>query len=144
MKCLAITAAALLLLGAPAAFAQSDNSGTSAGSGTNAADGAGNNGGSTSTAGTGGGANDSSQCSDETATSSYGSFSEKCRGQIDAWAASQTGKSVSFEGDVAVGTVVPDSVEIIEVPAYHNYGYVMLNDHRVLVDRTTHKVVRVY
>ena len=35
-------------------------------------------------------------------------------------------------------------VEIIEVPAYHNYGYVMLNDHRVLVDRTTHKVVRVY
>ena len=45
---------------------------------------------------------------------------------------------------MAVGTVIPDSVEIIEVPAYHNYGNVMLNDHRVLVDRTTHKVVRVY
>lgn len=160
MRYLAITAAALMLLAVPAtSFAQSDTSGgtgTSAGSG--AGTGTGGNGdagtGVNAGAGTGGngdittGTNNQvggeSQCSDETATSSYDSFSEKCRHQIDAWAASQSGKGAKFEGDIAVGTVIPDTVEIVEVPAYHNYGYVMLNDRRVLVDRTTHKVIRVY
>ena len=45
---------------------------------------------------------------------------------------------------MAVGTVLPDSVEIVEVPAYHDYGYVMLNDRRVLVDRGTRTIVHVY
>jgi hypothetical protein len=102
------------------------------------------NGGNANTNDNTGSAKDTSQCSDETSSSSYGSFSSKCRDQIDAWAASQTGKSVTFSGDLAEGTVIPDSVEVMEVPAYRNYGYVMLNDKRVLVDRTTHKVVRVY
>lgn len=117
MKYLAMTSAALFLLAAPGmALAQSSDA--SAGG--------------------------DSQCNDETATSSYDSFSEKCRHQIDAWAASQSGASTKFEGDVAVGVMVPESVEIVDVPVYKNYGYVMLNDHRVLVDRTTRKVVRVY
>lgn len=129
MKYMTLTAAALFLLAVPApSFAQSDT--TSAGSGQGA----------TSDNSAGG----DSQCNDETATSSYDSFSEKCRLQIDAWAMNQKGSSAKFEGDVAVGTMVPETVEIIDVPVYHNYGYVMLNDHRVLVDRTSRKVVRVY
>ena len=136
MKYLAMTAAAVFLLGAPAVgFAQSNSSG-SAGAG------ASQSGNDDQTGSTG--SADKSQCSDETATSSYGSFSEKCRHQIDAWATSQAGASTKFDGDVAVGATVPDSVAIIDVPVYHNYGYVMLNDHRVLVDRKTHKVIRVY
>ena len=129
MKYLAMTAAALFLVASPiSAFAQSSNNNN-------------NNG---STAGDANGNGGDNQCSDETATSSYGSFSEKCRTQIDAWAMSQSGKSSKVDGDVAVGTMVPDSVEIMDVPVYKNYGYVMLNDHRVLVDRTTHKVIKVY
>ncbi len=129
MKYLAMTAAALFLVAAPiSAFAQSsDNNSAGSNAGANANGNGGDN-----------------QCSDETATSSYGSFSEKCRTQIDAWAMSQSGKSSKVEGDVMVGTMVPDSVEIVDVPVYRNYGYVMLNDHRVLVDRTTHKVIKVY
>ena len=140
MKYLAMTAAALFLLGAPATgFAQSDTSGgTGAGASQNGNGGNGDQTGSTDAVG------GNSQCSDETATSSYGSFSEKCRNQIDAWATSQGGASTKFDGDVAIGATVPDSVAIMDVPVYHNYGYAMLNDHRVLVDRNTRKVIRVY
>jgi len=131
MKYLAISAAALILLAAPgAALAQSD---TTDGTGTNTGN----------TAATGGGTGDG-QCNDQTATSGYASFSSKCRAQIDAWAQSQAGASAAFEGDVAVGVVVPETVEIVEVPVYRNYGYVMLDDRRVLVDRGTRKIVRVY
>jgi hypothetical protein len=147
MKYLTISAAALFLFAAPVAgFAQSDTSG---GTGTNAGAGATtdqNTGGSGEAGSTGSQAatGSDSQCNDQTASSSYDSFSEKCRGQIDEWAKGQAGASTAFEGDVAVGVVVPDSVAIVEVPAYRNYGYVMLNDHRVLVDRTTRKVIHVY
>ena len=127
MKHLAITAAAVFLLAAPV-YAQSDNN-------NNNADNTNKNGGQT-------GGND--MCNDTTPNANYAAFSEKCRAEIDHWAATQTGKGVTFEGDVAVGAVLPETVEIIEVPAYKSYGYVMLNDHRVLVDRTTRKVVRVY
>ncbi len=150
MKYLAMTAAALFLLAAPAiSFAQSDNNGNNdgggnAGSGTNA--GGGNN--DAGTAATGGSTasqqGGDSQCNDQTPTSGYASFSEKCRLQIDTWAAGQAGKGAAYEGDVAVGVVVPDTVEIIEVPVYKDYGYVMLNDRRVLVDRNTRKIVRIY
>jgi hypothetical protein len=140
MKYLAMTAAALFLLGAPATgFAQSDTSGgTGAGASQNG------NGGNDDQTGSTNAVGGDSQCNDETSTSSYNSFSEKCRHQIDAWAMSQAGASTKFEGDVAVGSTVPESVAIIDVPVYHNYGYVMLNDHRVLVDRSTRKVIRVY
>lgn len=162
MKYLAMTSAALFLLAAPGmALAQTATGTAGAGAGAGATTDTGTDAGAAAGAGAGvdvpggngatgtvsdapnatGGDN---QCSDETATSSYDSFSEKCRHQIDAWAASQTGKSASFEGDVVVGAVVPESVEIVEVPVYHNYGYVMLNEHRVLVDRGTRKIVRVY
>lgn len=145
MKYLAISTAALFLLAAPGAvLAQSDSSGT--GTGTNDTAGSGNQGGSAEPGTTGSQAQtgSDSQCNDQTATSGYESFSEKCRNQIDTWAQSQAGTSTAFEGDVAVGVVVPETVEIVEVPVYRNYGYVMLDDRRVLVDRSTRKVVRVY
>ncbi|PZF76880.1 hypothetical protein DK847_10470 [Aestuariivirga litoralis] len=143
MKYLTISAAALFLLVAPgAAFAQSDTSG---GTGTGATTDQ-NTGGSgeAGSAGNQAGTGSDSQCNDQTPTGGYESFSEKCRGQIDAWAQSQAGTSVAFEGDLAVGAVVPETVTIVEVPAYRDYGYVMLNDRRVLVDRSTRKVIRVY
>jgi hypothetical protein len=134
MKYIAMTAAALFLIAAPgSAFAQSDNSTGAETGGQNDATG------STTNAAGGDG-----QCSDQTATSGYASFSEKCRAQIDTWATAQSGKSAKFDGDIAVGTMLPESVEIIDVPTYKKYGYVMLNDRRVLVDRDTRKVVRVY
>ena len=151
MKYLTISAAALFLFAAPATvFAQSDTSGgTGTGTGVN------QNGGATTEQNTGGtgeagsagnqaATGSDSQCNDQTASAGYDSFSEKCRGQIDAWAKDQAGTSTAFEGDVAVGVVVPESVAIVEVPAYRDYGYVVLNDRRVLVERSTRKVIHVY
>jgi hypothetical protein len=139
MKYLSMTAATLFLLAVPGmALAQSDNSGNATGNGAATT---GTNGDASATPNAAGG---DSQCNDQTASSGYDSFSEKCRSQIDAWAMGQSGASSKFDGDVAVGTVLPENVEIMEVPVYKNYGYVMLNDRRVLVDKTTHKVIRVY
>ena len=71
-------------------------------------------------------------------------LSGKCQKEIDAWVNEQSGAGLTYEGDVAVGTVLPDSVEIIEVPAYRGYGYARLNDRRVLIDRSNRTVVRVF
>jgi len=166
MKYLAMTAAALFLLAAPSAsFAQS-NSNSSGGSGANsggATQSGGNNGGATQSGGNNnattttqgaGGNNDTTastsaagsknNCNDETPTSNYDSFSDKCRNDIDAWIGKASGKNVHYAGELAVGGVVPKDVEIIEVPTYHRYGYVMLNDRRVLVDRDKRTIIRVY
>lgn len=139
MKYLSVSVTALFLIASPlAAMAQNNDS-----------NGGNNNGGSSGTNsggdGTGNMGSQKSDCSDVVAGSLYESFSEKCRLQIDKWASEQAAdRNINYEGDITVGTVVPESVEIIEVPAYSSYGYVMLNNKRVLVDRESRKVVRVY
>lgn len=47
---------------------------------------------------------------------------------------------VSVEGDVVVGYVLPDSVEVAPVPE-SNFGYVYVNDRPVLVDSSTRTVI---
>ena len=69
---------------------------------------------------------------------------EKCRNELEKWVQSQPGTSTKYEGDIAVGAVLPDTVTVVEYPEVKNYGYVMLNDRRVLVDRGSRKVVKVW
>jgi hypothetical protein len=126
MKHLAITATALFLLaGSGVALAQTESDGTN------------NN-------NTAGGSDSGPRCPEMAPGQNFDGFSKECQNEIDTWAKAQTGAAVVYEGDVAVGTVLPDTVEFIEVPAYRRYGYVMLNDRRVLVDRDTRTVVRVF
>jgi hypothetical protein len=146
MKYLALTTAALFLFAAPGAFAQNNDNNN------NNPDTGGNNVGATQD-NSGAGGNDATgstsnqggpDCPTPAAGQAFDSFSPACQAEINIWMDKQAAASVPFEGDVAVGVVVPDTVEVIEVPAYRNYGYVMLNDRRVLVDRDTRTVVRVY
>ena len=58
--------------------------------------------------------------------------------------AQQSSPSVTFHGDVTVGTVLPDTVQIIEIPKFKKYSYVILNNKKVLVDASTRKVIAVY
>ncbi len=51
--------------------------------------------------------------------------------------------SVTFEGDLAVGTALPDTVEIHTIPDQPDYGYVIVNDKRVLVNPKTRAVVEI-
>ena len=48
---------------------------------------------------------------------------------------------MTLEGKVAVGSPLPDSVELIEVPENPDYAYVYVDSGPVLVERSTRKVV---
>jgi hypothetical protein len=50
---------------------------------------------------------------------------------------------VPYEGDVLVGRVLPDTVEVRPVQGYDEYGYTVINERRVIVDPQTHTVIQV-
>lgn len=49
--------------------------------------------------------------------------------------------SVNVDGDVVVGYVLPDSVEVVPVPDDSYYSYVYVNDRPALVDSTSRTIV---
>jgi hypothetical protein len=51
--------------------------------------------------------------------------------------------SVVYEQPIAVGGNLPESYTYYDVPQYPDYEYVILNNQRVIVDRNTHRIVRV-
>jgi hypothetical protein len=64
--------------------------------------------------------------------------------EVETWVMEQPDTSVTVEGDVVVGGVLPDTVQIIEVPKHEKYRFAVINKKRVLVDAGTRKVIRVY
>ncbi|MCF3639145.1 DUF1236 domain-containing protein [Rhizobium sp. TRM95111] len=48
---------------------------------------------------------------------------------------------VMLEGPVATGTVIPEAVQIVDVPESPSYGYIYVDDRPVLVDRGTRQVI---
>lgn len=51
--------------------------------------------------------------------------------------------SIPYDGDVLVGRVLPDTVEVRPVQGYDNYGYTIVNQQRVIVDPQTHTIIQV-
>lgn len=64
-------------------------------------------------------------------------------GQVRTYVMEQQVESVPYEGDVLVGRVLPDTVEVRPVQGYDNYGYTVVNERRVIVDPQTHTVIQV-
>jgi hypothetical protein len=64
-------------------------------------------------------------------------------GEVKTYVEKQVTPSVTFEGDVAVGTALPDTVEIHTIPDQPDYGYVVVNKKRVLVNPKTRTVIEV-
>ncbi|TCU05374.1 DUF1236 domain-containing protein [Rhizobium sullae] len=64
-------------------------------------------------------------------------------GEVRTYVLKQKSPSVKFEGDVAVGTPLPDTVEIQTIPDQPDYGYVVVNEKRVLVNPKTRAVIEV-
>jgi hypothetical protein len=48
---------------------------------------------------------------------------------------------VILEGPVQAGVVIPETVQIVEVPENPNYGYVYVDNRPVLIDRGTREVI---
>jgi hypothetical protein len=46
--------------------------------------------------------------------------------------------------DVVVGEELPDTVVIHRVPEYEDYGYAVVNRHRVIIQPETRRIIRVY
>jgi len=51
--------------------------------------------------------------------------------------------SVAIGREVVVGEPLPDAVEIRPVPRYDSYGYAIVNQHRVIVDPRSRRVVEI-
>jgi hypothetical protein len=51
--------------------------------------------------------------------------------------------SVVYPGPVVVGETLPGSVTYYPVPDYDDYGYTVLNGRRVIVERRSHRIVRI-
>lgn len=52
-------------------------------------------------------------------------------------------ETITYDGDVVVGTTVPAGAQMVTVPDYE-YSYVRINDRAVLVEPSTRRVVYVY
>lgn len=64
-------------------------------------------------------------------------------GEVRTYVLEQKTPSVTFEGDLAVGTALPDTVEIHTIPDQPEYSYVIVNDKRVVVNPKTRAVVEI-
>lgn len=64
-------------------------------------------------------------------------------GEVRTYVLEQTTPSVTFEGDLAVGTALPETVEILTIPDQPDFGYVIVNDKRVLVNPKTRTVIEI-
>ncbi|WP_372353088.1 DUF1236 domain-containing protein [Pararhizobium sp. BT-229] len=62
-------------------------------------------------------------------------------GEVRTYVLEQKTPSVTFEGDIAAGTALPDTVEIHTIPDQAEYSYVILNNKRVLVNPKTRAVI---
>ena len=64
-------------------------------------------------------------------------------GEVRTYVLEQKTPTVAFEGDLAVGTALPETVEIHTIPDQPEYNYVIVNDKRVLVNPKTRTVVEI-
>ena len=52
-------------------------------------------------------------------------------------------QSVPYEGDVLIGRVIEDPVELYPIDGYDGYSYTVVNERRVIVDPQTRAVVQI-
>jgi len=64
-------------------------------------------------------------------------------GAVRTYVMEQQTPSVVYDGDVVVGTTLPDTVEIHTVPDVDGYAYTVVNERRVIVEPKTRRVIQV-
>ncbi|MDF2620424.1 MAG: hypothetical protein K0S00_3083 [Xanthobacteraceae bacterium] len=63
--------------------------------------------------------------------------------EVETYVVKEKTPSVTFQGDVVVGTALPDTVVLHPVPKHDTYSYAVVNNKRVIVEGKTRKVVKV-
>jgi hypothetical protein len=64
-------------------------------------------------------------------------------GEVRTYVMEQEVPSIVYEGDVIVGSTLPDTVEVHTIPASDGYAYTVVNERRVIVDPGTHRIIQV-
>ncbi|RUM05570.1 DUF1236 domain-containing protein [Rhizobium chutanense] len=64
-------------------------------------------------------------------------------GEVRTYVMEQQTPSVVYEGDIAVGATLPDTVEVHTVPNVDGYAYTVVNERRVIVEPKTRRVIQV-
>jgi Protein of unknown function (DUF1236) len=64
-------------------------------------------------------------------------------GEVRTYVMQQEVQSVPYEGDVLIGRVIDDPVELYPVDGYDGYSYTVVNERRVIVDPQTRAVVQI-
>jgi hypothetical protein len=64
-------------------------------------------------------------------------------GEVRTYVMEQSVPSISYEGEVAVGAALPETVEVRRVDGYDDYAYTVVNDRRVIVNPQTRTVIQV-
>ncbi|UVC10488.1 DUF1236 domain-containing protein [Rhizobium sp. TH2] len=62
---------------------------------------------------------------------------------VTTYVTQQQVEDSTIDGDIVVGTALPDTVVIKNVPDNDEYGYAFVNKKRVIVSPKTRKVVRI-
>ena len=50
---------------------------------------------------------------------------------------------ITYDGQLAVGTVLPTTVTVYDIPDYDRYEWTYVNGQRLLIDRQTRKIVSI-
>ena len=64
-------------------------------------------------------------------------------GEVRTYVLEQDIQSVPYEGDILIGKVVPDAVEIHAIDGQPDYAYTIVNERRVIVNPQTRTVVQI-
>ncbi|AVA25621.1 DUF1236 domain-containing protein [Rhizobium sp. NXC24] len=64
-------------------------------------------------------------------------------GEVRTYVTEQEVPSVTYDGDIVVGSELPSSVEVHTIPSNSDYAYTVVNKKRVIVSQKTHKIVEV-
>lgn len=63
--------------------------------------------------------------------------------EVRTYVTTQNVPPIDYNGNVAVGAVLPGDITYYDIPRYERYRWANLNGQRVLIDRRTRKVVAV-
>ncbi|WP_377295562.1 DUF1236 domain-containing protein [Rhizobium sp. SGZ-381] len=63
--------------------------------------------------------------------------------EVRTYVMEQDVQSIPYEGDIMVGRVLPQDVEVHVVDGYGDYAYTVVNQRRVVVDPQTRQVIQV-
>lgn len=63
--------------------------------------------------------------------------------EVKTYVRTQSVPSVTYDGRIAVGEVIPDTVTVYEIPNYAPYRWAYVDNQRVLVDPATHRIVSI-